>query len=322
MSILEQSGAFSIFDKGSSFDRLFPNQDCLSGKGFGNLIALPLYKHTWDQGNSCFIDGETLGPYQDQWDFIKKIKKVPVNQLDKLYGQLTENKQDTSRFLGKEENTNGKLTIRLNNNIQISRIGLNSSLVGFLKEELNFPNTAYFVKKKMNKSVYDTERYFKLIDETEGYVTVPRGMAGALIQFCKKNNIGFDFKDDREKLSPVKFSCNIHLRDYQSVALEQVSKKDFGVIVAPPGLGKTIIGLKIIAEKQQPALIVTHRKQIAEQWVERIQSFLGIPKSEIGKIGQGKSKIGKHITVAMIQSLSKELDKGTGIGESIRHNCR
>ncbi len=33
ISILEQSGAFSMFDKSSSFDRLFPNQDFLSGKG-------------------------------------------------------------------------------------------------------------------------------------------------------------------------------------------------------------------------------------------------------------------------------------------------
>lgn len=42
ISILEQSGMFSIFDKSLSFDRLFPNQDYLSGKGFGDLIVLPL----------------------------------------------------------------------------------------------------------------------------------------------------------------------------------------------------------------------------------------------------------------------------------------
>ena len=30
ISILEQSGPFSVFDKSSSFDRLFPNQDFLS----------------------------------------------------------------------------------------------------------------------------------------------------------------------------------------------------------------------------------------------------------------------------------------------------
>ena len=42
--LLKQAGIFSVFDKGSSFDRLFPNQDHLSGKGLGNLIALPLYQ--------------------------------------------------------------------------------------------------------------------------------------------------------------------------------------------------------------------------------------------------------------------------------------
>jgi hypothetical protein len=42
ITMLEKTGLFSSFDKNSSFDRLFPNQDSLSGKGFGNLIALPL----------------------------------------------------------------------------------------------------------------------------------------------------------------------------------------------------------------------------------------------------------------------------------------
>jgi len=44
ISILEEANIFSVFDKSSSFDRLFPNQNFLSGKGLGNLIALPFYK--------------------------------------------------------------------------------------------------------------------------------------------------------------------------------------------------------------------------------------------------------------------------------------
>jgi hypothetical protein len=39
ITLLEKIGLFSTFDKNSSFDRLFPNQDSLSGKGFGNLIG-------------------------------------------------------------------------------------------------------------------------------------------------------------------------------------------------------------------------------------------------------------------------------------------
>ena len=64
ISILEQSGAFSMFDKSSSFDRLFPNQDFLSGKGLGNLIALPFFKHAMEEGNSCFINPENFGLHQ------------------------------------------------------------------------------------------------------------------------------------------------------------------------------------------------------------------------------------------------------------------
>ena len=91
--------------------------------------------------------------------------------------------------------------------------------------------------------------------------------------------------------------------------MKAASKKDLGVIVAPPGTGKTVIALKIIAEKSQPALIVVHCKQLADQWIERIQTFLGIPKNEIGIIGQGKISLGKKITIAIIQSLTKELEQ-------------
>ena len=79
--------------------------------------------------------------------------------------------------------------------------------------------------------------------------------------------------------------------------------KQEGVIVAPPGFGKTIIGIEIIVGKCQPALIIVHRKQIYDQWVERIQDFLGLSKKDIGQISANKKKVSKFITVAMIQSL-------------------
>jgi superfamily II DNA or RNA helicase len=197
----------------------------------------------------------------------------------------------------------------LNNCISLCREGLTSPLINFLKEELNFANSEFIIKKKTGRNIFGTERYFKLIEETESEVIIPKGFAGKLIRFCKENNIDYEFRDERKKLKEILFLFNTILRDHQEVALEATRKKGFGIIVAPPGSGKTIIGLKIIAEKRQPALIITHRKQIAEQWMERIQAFLGIPKNEIGKIGQGKAKSGKSVTVAMVQSMAKELEK-------------
>ncbi|WP_290859364.1 DEAD/DEAH box helicase [Flavobacterium sp.] len=307
ISILVQIGIFSLFDKSSSFDRMFPNQDFLSGKGFGNLIALPLYKKSFEQGNSCFIDVFSLEPISNQWHFIENIQRISTVQLDELY--QIHNIQQNIPVSIVSKIYNEKLTIKLGNVVKINRNAISIPLINFLKEELNFLNTEFLIKKKMGKNTFGTERYFKLVEETENEVIIPKGFIGKIIRFCRDNKIEYDFKDERKKLKEIVFLFNAQLQKHQQLVIDTIAKKDLGVVVAPPGSGKTIIGLKIIADKKQPALIITHRKQIADQWMERIVTFLGIPKNEIGKIGQGKTKIGKQITVAMIQSLSKELDK-------------
>jgi superfamily II DNA or RNA helicase len=322
ISILEQSGAFSLFDKSSSFDRLFPNQDFLSGKGLGNLIALPLFKTTLEQGNSCFINAETQQPLLDQFEFLKSIKKISLSALDQLYQSLNTIPDSIFKKVG-----DGKLKIILHNEVRISREGMTTALINYLKEELNFTNSEFIIKKKIGKNTFGTERYFKFVEETENDVIVPRGFIGKLIRFCRENKIEHDFIDERKKHKVIPFLFNAQLREHQQAVIESISKKDLGVIVAPPGSGKTIVALKIISDKQQPALIIVHRKQLVEQWIERIETFLGIPKSEIGKIGQGKSNLGKKITIATIQSLSKEFEKSdndnfkTAFGTVIVDEC-
>ena len=314
LSLLQKSGVFSVFDKSSSFDRLFPNQDFHSGKGLGNLIALPLYKKTLEEGNSCFLDLNNFQPIQNQFDFLKNIQRITIKKLDELYQSILTLTDSASGNLITTNSTHtellsDKLTITLNNVVKINRNGLSTLLINFLKDELNFANTEYFIKKKVGKNTFDTERYFQFVEETENEVIVPRGFLGKLIRFCNENNILYIFNDMRKKLKNIDFQFNAKLREHQQSAIEIASKKDFGVIVAPPGSGKTIVGLKIISDRSQPALIIVHRKQLVEQWIERIETFLGIPKHEIGRIGQGKSKIGNKITIATIQSLSKELNK-------------
>lgn len=319
ISILEDSGAFSMFDKSSSFDRLFPNQDLLSGKGFGNLIALPLFKPNVEKGNSCFVEPETFEAFTDQWNFLQHIKRVSTNYLDKVYDGLKSGAESDSRIAA-----NGKLIISLNNNVRLSRIGLPSTLIHFLKEELNFANTEFFIKKKSGRNTFETNRYFKLVEETESQIIIPRGFIGKLFRFCKESHIDFEFRDERKLTPPIPFGFNATLQNHQLKVINTVSKKDFGVIVAPPGSGKTVIGLKIIVDKGQPSLILVHRKQLLEQWTERIEAFLNIPKRDIGVIGQGKAKIGEQITVATIQSLPKELESvqnkfGTIIVDECHH---
>ena len=108
----------------------------------------------------------------------------------------------------------------------------------------------------MGRSTYKTEMYFKLVEETESEVLLPRGFANELIQFCKKENIDYEIEDNRTKHDDINFKSEIELYDYQKLVLDTIAKKDFGVIVAPPGTGKTIISLALVALRRQPTLII------------------------------------------------------------------
>ncbi|SJN49879.1 DEAD/DEAH box helicase [Sphingobacterium sp. JB170] len=301
--ILERCGAFSPFDKSSSFDRLFPNQDYLSGKALGNLIALPLFLPALQKGNSAFIDPETSDPFPDQINYLRGIERVSFDHLEKLYDATGAGIDRYNPAVGK------KIRISLRNTICLNSNAIPYKLVIFLKEQLNFANSAFIIKKNSGRNTFGTPRFFKLIEETADEIRIPRGFIGKLLRFCREAQLAHEFVDNRQVLPTILFSFNAALRNHQTNAVNAVAKKDFGVIVAPPGAGKTVIGLKIIADKQQPALIIVHRKQLLDQWVARIESFLGIPKAEIGIIGQGKAKLGTgKVTVATIQSIPKQIE--------------
>ena len=138
--------------------------------------------------------------------------------------------------------------------------GLTLQLINFLKEQLNFANSEYFIKKKSGRSTWGIVQYFRFIEETDQEIIVPRGFIGKLLRFCDQQRINYEFLDRRSKKDSFDFSTNVNLRSHQKTAVEASARKDFGVITAPAGLGKTVIGLAIIAEKKQPALIVVHRK--------------------------------------------------------------
>lgn len=306
--LLRQASIISHFEKEPSFDRLFPNQDFHSGKGYGNLIALPLQGESIKNGNSGFIDPGTMDLIEDQWEYLSRIRIVSKEQLKDLFNTLfSENPQEV--FISHFNNqTTVDLEIRISNQIYLKRFHLNQKLIFFLRDQLNFYNSDYLAKKNLGKSTFKTEKYFNLIEENENEIMIPRGFTSTLVQFCKTENISFKIIDERQKKKAIELNSEIKLLDHQESALARVRGKDFGVIVSPPGSGKTVIGLEIIVEKQQPALIIVHRKQLFDQWIDRIQSFLKIPKKDIGQIGNQKNSIGKSITIAMIQSLARMED--------------
>ena len=302
--LLLQAEIISKFEKEPSFDRLFPNQDMHSGKGLGNLIALPLQGASIKNGNSTFLDPTSFEPYPNQWEFLQSIKKTSKQKIESLHLQLSglNKEQLASSFTSSQTST---LEILIKEQVYLKRAQLNPKLIIFLRDNLNFINSNFFVVKQLGKSSYNIEKYFKLIEETSEDIIIPRGFISELIQFCKSENIPFKIVDKRSKKKEITVYSSIKLRPQQREVLNRLDKKDFGVVVAPPNSGKTVIGLELIA-RRQPTLILVHRRQLFDQWMDRIQSFLRIPKDKIGQIGNQKNKIGKEITIAMIQSLARK----------------
>lgn len=320
--LLREAGILSDFQKDASFDRLFPNQDYHSGKGLGNLIALPLNKKWMVEGNTCFIDPKTGNPFSNQWEFLDKVQKVATSRLDQICRSV---KKSSPRSSGSETQPE-ELEIILDNQLWLNKDKLPPKLVNYIREQLNFINSDYLMKKKLGRSTWQTEKYFKLIGEKQNHVIIPRGFLPDLIAYCKEQAVSYHINDQRQKKSTVTYRSRIELYPYQKKALEPTVEKDFGVIVAPPGSGKTIMGLELIARKKQPALIVVHRKQLFDQWIDRIESFLGIAEKDIGKFSGSHKKRGENITVGMIQTLSryKESEKimdsfGTIIVDECHH---
>jgi superfamily II DNA or RNA helicase len=59
----------------------------------------------------------------------------------------------------------------------------------------------------------------------------------------------------------------------------------------------------LIATRKVNTLVVVHRQQLLDQWLERLSMFLKMPANSIGHIGGGKPNRTGFIDVAVIQSL-------------------
>ena len=62
----------------------------------------------------------------------------------------------------------------------------------------------------------------------------------------------------------------------------------------------------LIAERGVNAMVLVHRRQLLDQWVERLSAFLEVPPKSIGQIGGGRNKPTGQIDVAVIQSLVRK----------------
>jgi superfamily II DNA or RNA helicase len=191
-----------------------------------------------------------------------------------------------------------------------------------VKQYLTMPNPKYQDAVKQGRYTRGMDLELKFYEKDTERLICPRGCAGKLYRLCERLGESIQVVDNRRKLSPVDFTFAGELRPLQQDAVTDVLSSDQGLLEAGTGSGKTIMALYLIAERKQPALVVVHTKELLNQWISRIETFLNIPRADIGVIGGGKFSIGDRITVATVQSLYKRVDEVVPhIGHLICDEC-
>jgi superfamily II DNA or RNA helicase len=201
--------------------------------------------------------------------------------------------------------------------------GISNGVSQAIKNKLTLNNPKYIEAEKMGRYTGGIESELKFYEETQGVLICPRGAAAQIYRLCQNQGENIRFIDHSRTLDPLELTFHAGLRPLQKPAVKNILKKNFGLLQAPTGSGKTAMALYMIAERKQPALIVVHTKELLIQWLDRVEQFLKIPREEIGIIGDGKYKIGDKITLAMIQTLIKQADQvAPYIGYIILDECQ
>jgi superfamily II DNA or RNA helicase len=112
--------------------------------------------------------------------------------------------------------------------------------------------------------------------------------------------------DRRLLLPPVSFGWVGELRPEQYRAVARLVRAGGGLLVAPPGAGKTHCGLAFVSQARQPALWLAHTKDLCAQAIERARNLWSAPRTAIGYVGEGERWVGTHLTVATVQTLFKQ----------------
>ncbi|PKN24115.1 MAG: restriction endonuclease subunit R, partial [Deltaproteobacteria bacterium HGW-Deltaproteobacteria-21] len=194
------------------------------------------------------------------------------------------------------------MKIVLSNNLNLSDVPKAASKI--IRDRLTFANPKWIENDRLGYWNGNTPRYLEGFTRTGGGLILPRGFIRQLIGICGGQD-RCEVIDQRRTLPEVSFTFSGTLKPFQEQAVKEVMARDFGTLSAPTGSGKTVMALSIVAQRRQPALVLCHTKELADQWVERIGTFLSIPKDEIGMIGNGRRTVGERITVALVQSLYK-----------------
>ena len=309
-----------------SYDRLFPNQDTLPRGGFGNLIALPLQKQPRESGNSVFID-EDLKPYDDQWALLSSIQRMPLDAVEALVHRASKNgrvmgvqiplnddesqpwsmassRKSVAPITTAELPTNLELT--LSDQIYIPKAELQPALRNRLIRLAAFQNPEFYKAQSMRLSTWGKPRIISCAENYDNHLALPRGCLEDIQSLLGDLKIKVRMRDERTAGTTIDVAFQGELRPEQKTATRKLLRHDAGVLSANTAFGKTVVATWMIAERGVNTLVLVHRRQLLDQWVDRLSEFLDIAPKSIGRTGGGRKKLTGHIDVATIQSLVRK----------------
>lgn len=330
-----------------SYDRLFPSQDTMPRGGFGNLIALPLQHGPRALGNSVFIDDQ-LRPYLDdeQWSYLASLPRIDVATVEQIAREATDQgsvvgvqvataeEEGPTPWARLPSRKRGPLVISeplpkvvravLAQKLFVDKTGLPSPLINQIKRLAAFQNPEFYKKQSMRLSTATTPRVIACAEDLPQYVALPRACQDELEALLRDYGVSLEVDDQRVGGQLVKFQFQGTLTSVQQAAADALLAHDIGVFVAPPGVGKTVVGIHIIAARGCSTLILVHRQPLLDQWRAQLSLFLGLEPKQIGQIGAGKKTGNGLLDVAMIQSLVRKgsvQDVVAGYGQIVVDEC-
>jgi len=308
-----------------SFDRFFPNQDTMPKGGFGNLIALPLQKAARDKNHSLFLVDD-MTPYIDQWAFLASIKRLDENKLYNIIQNAIQHNEllpvvydpidadDESKPWQKKQTVLPNITeplpqkveIILAEQLYVNHTGLPPILRNRILRLASFANPEFYLAQKMRLPTWNKPHILYCYEFFPEYIGLPVGCFDGLLAIFKHYQITPELQDKQNHGQSIDVRFTGELRDDQKEAFQKLMINQTGILSAATAFGKTVVALKMIAERKVNTLILVHRKLLADQWVERINQFLGIPKKDIGYYSGTKKKRTGIIDIAVMQSIVKK----------------
>jgi superfamily II DNA or RNA helicase len=154
-------------------------------------------------------------------------------------------------------------------------------------------------------------RFLKPIASDEGYI-FPTGLLSLAIDAAVNSGIDYKLEDRRTFLeaNPSPDLPGMSMQGkfaFQYEAVEQACLQGRGIICAPTGSGKTVIGAGIIHAFGKRTLWLTDRRALARQTQEVLSHAL---QEKVGIFGDGEEDL-QRVTVCMVQSLSAAILRGT-----------